>query len=426
MTYTQGLFDFIKSSPTAYHAVETVKAALTLAGYTEISEGDSLGFSDGGKHFVVRGGTSIIAFRGRSDGGFMICASHSDSPTFKVKTEETAGPYLRLSTEKYGGMIYYSWLDRPLSVAGRAIVRTDSGVECRTVNLDRDLLTIPSVAIHMNRGVNDGYKFNPATDMLPLFGAAASKDSLMRLVAEAAGTTPDNIVAHDLFLYNREEGRVFGANDEFLITPRFDNLSSVYTSLVAFLATAEQDKSVPVLAVFDNEEVGSSTKQGANSTFLDMTLRRIAGSEEKYASMLNSSLMVSLDCAHARHPNHPELSDSKMCPVLGEGLVVKYNASQHYTTDGLSDGIFREMARRAGIKLQSYSNRADQPGGSTLGSIANTKVSVMTVDVGLPQLAMHSATECGAVADISDTISVLREMYSSAIKVSGGRYDIIK
>ena len=426
MTYAQGLFDFIKSSPTAYHTVNTVKTALKLAGYTELSEKNSDGYSDGGKHFVIRNGTSIIAFRGKCEnGGFMICSSHSDSPSFKIKSEDS-GVYTRVATEKYGGMIMYSWLDRPLSVAGRVVVRTDRGVECRNVNIDKDLFTIPSVAIHLNRAVNEGYKFNPATDLIPLAGSASAKGELMRLVAENAGASENDIVGHDLFLYNREDGKIFGIKDEYFITPRYDDLGCVYTSLVAFLASGETDRCVPVLAVFDNEEVGSSTKQGANSTFLDMTLRRIAGNSDRYCSMLSDSFMVSADNAHAKHPNHPELSDASCNSVMGEGVVVKYNASQNYATDGLSDGIFRTLAARCGARIQRYANRADMPGGSTLGSIADTKVSVPTVDIGLPQLGMHSAMETGAVGDLSDMISVLREMYSSGISSEFGKYEIVK
>ncbi len=427
MTYTEGLFNFIKSSPTAYHTVDTVKAALLLAGYTELSEKSSEGYSDGGKHFVIRNGTSIIAFRGRTEqGGFMICASHGDSPSFKVTSGEHGGAYTRLSVEKYGGMIMYSWLDRPLSVAGRVLVRTEDGIASRLVNLDCDSMVIPGVAIHMNRGVNDGYKFNPASDMIPLLGSKSAEGAFTTALAEAAGADPDGIVSHDLFLYNREAGRTVGINGEYILAPRLDDLGCVYTSLVAFLAAAESDLSVAVLAVFDNEEVGSETKQGANSTFLDMTLRRIAGSEEKYYSMLKDSFMVSADNAHARHPNHPELSDSHQAPILGEGVVIKYNANQRYATDGVSAALFEIMAARSGARLQSYSNRPDQPGGSTLGSIANTRVSVPTVDIGLPQLAMHSAMETAAAADLTDMISVLREMYSSGLRTDGANVAVVK
>ena len=415
MAYVNELIDFIKASPSAHHTVDSVKRALLAEGYTELCESNPEAFSDGGKHFVIRGGSSIIAFKGKGD-GFMICASHSDSPCFKVKDELAGARYTRLATEKYGGMIHYTWLDRPLSVAGRVVVRTPTGVKSVLVNLDKAALTIPSVAIHLNRGVNDGYKFNPATDLLPLLGTAEAKGALMTALAAQANAKPEDIISHDLYLYNAEEGRVIGINDELVLAPRIDDLGCVYASLRAFL-DAPDSTSVSVLAVFDNEEVGSETKQGAASTFLDMTLSAIAGN--RYSSMLHNSFMVSADNAHAIHPNHPELYDGTNAPHLGGGVVVKYNANQRYTTDAISDGIFTTLAERAGAKLQKFSNRADMVGGSTLGSISNTRVSVSTVDIGLPQLAMHSATETAAVSDLTDMVKVLTALYSSSLERMG-------
>lgn len=427
MKHVNGLFDFIKSSPTAYHTVNTIKKALSEAGYTEVYEDNPSSFSDGGRHFVIRGGSSIIAFRGSlASGGFMITASHSDSPCFKVKDELSGAKYTRLATEKYGGMIHYTWLDRPLSVAGRLVVKTNDGIKSILVDLEKAALTIPSVAIHLNRSVNDGYKFNPACDLLPLLGCADAKGSMMDTLAAKAGVKSEDVIAHDLFLYNAEDGRVIGINDDLILAPRIDDLGCVYASLSAFLAAGDRVDSVAVLAVFDNEEVGSETKQGASSTFLDMTLRAIAGKEEKYSAALYHSFMVSADNAHALHPNHPELYDSTDNAVLGGGVVVKYNANQRYTTDAVSDGIFSSLADRAGVKLQRFSNRADMVGGSTLGSISNTRVSVSTVDIGLPQLAMHSATETAASSDLSDMISVLTELYSSAVVRCGDEIKINK
>ena len=423
---TIDLINFIKNSPTAYHTVSSVREALIAAGFTELREDNPTAFSDGGRHFVIRGGSSIIAFKGKNDrGGFMICASHSDSPCFKIKNELSGAAYTRLATEKYGGMIYYSWLDRPLSVAGRIVVKTDSGVESILVDVG-SVAVIPSVAIHLNRGVNDGYKFNPASDLLPLVGMSDSKGELMQTIADQAGVEINDIISHDLFLYNGERGRVIGINDGLILSPRIDDLGCVYASLRAFLDAPENDKAVSVLAVFDNEEVGSETKQGASSTFLDMTLRAIAGNDVRYSSMLYNSFMVSADNAHALHPNHPELYDGLNAPVLGGGVVIKYNANQRYTTDAVSDGIFSTLASRAGIKLQKFSNRADMVGGSTLGSISNTRVSVSTVDIGLPQLAMHSANETAAVSDLCDMVGVLTELYSSGIENLGDRVNIVK
>ena len=426
MSYVNQLFDFIKKSPTAYHTVNTVKELLASAGFTEVIESDPASFSDGQAHFVIRGGSSIIAFKGRCEGGFVITASHSDSPCFKVKNELSSINYTRLATEKYGGMIHYTWLDRPLSVAGRVVVKTDEGVKSVLVDVEKAALIIPSVAIHLNRGVNDGYKFNPASDLLPLAGMTDAKGALMSEIASRAGVTVDEIISHDLFLYNAEEGRVIGINDDLILAPRIDDLGCVYASLCAFLNAPASESNCAVLAVFDNEEVGSETKQGAASSFLDMTLRHIANDDKKYSAALYHSFMVSADNAHALHPNHPELYDSTNSAVLGGGVVVKYNANQRYTTDAISDAIFTTVADRAGTRLQRFSNRADMVGGSTLGSISNTRVSVSTIDIGLPQLAMHSATETSAVKDLEDMVKILTELYSSAIAKQGDEIKIIK
>lgn len=420
MKHTEGLFEFIKNSPSAYHAVNTVREMLEAEGYTELYESDRWKLAVDGKYYVIRNGTSLIAFRTVRDArGFMICASHSDAPTFRVKvTPEAVGAYTRLEVEKYGGMIYYTWLDRPLSVAGRVILRTPDGVESRLVNLDTDLLTIPSLAIHLNRGVNDGAKFNPAKDLLPLYSSGAEKGDLVKSIAEQLGVDIENILSHDLFLYNRDEGRRVGKDGEFILCPRLDDLGCVYTSTVAFLA-ARGAQSLPVLAIFDNEEVGSETKQGAASTFLRDTLLRISGSDQSLAVALENSFMLSADNAHAKHPAYPEMSDPDNAPVLNSGVVIKYNASQRYTTDGLSDALFRTVCKRAGVKVQTYCNRADLPGGSTLGSISNTRVSVPTVDIGLPQLAMHSANETAGAHDIDSMISAITEFYSTTMAKKG-------
>ena len=410
--HTEKLLNFIKRSPTAYQAVDSVATELRANGYTEISAADTRAFADGGKHFVVKNGTSIIAFRGRAKGGFVITASHSDSPAFKIKVDtDTRGSYARFAVEKYGGMILYTWLDKPLSVAGRVVLRTDCGIKTALVNIDRDIAVIPSVAIHLNRGVNDGYKFNPASDLLPLTAISKEGASLLDAVARELGTTADAIISHDLFLYNRQTASVIGMNDELILAPRLDDLECVFASLEAFLATDAHEGAVDVLAVFDNEEVGSETKQGAASTFLIDTLRKIAATEDNLEAMLASSYMVSADNAHALHPNHPELSDPFGAPTLGGGLVIKYNANQRYTTDAVSDAVFRTLCERCGARVQSYHHRADLLSGSTLGSIADTRVSIPTIDIGLPQLAMHSATECAACADLEDMIGALTELY---------------
>ena len=416
-----GMFEFISKAVTPYHAIEEIKNRLLECGFSEISEKDSAAFSTD-CCFVVRD-SSIIAIKGSSlDGGFMICATHNDTPTFKVKSTGGAGAYSRLLTETYGGAIYNSWLDRPLSIAGRVAVETADGVEMKLINFDRNLSVIPSLAIHLNRDVNNGVKINPAKDTFPLLSLEAGFE-LEKLVADELDLSPEDILAHDLFLYNREAPACFGKNDEFILSPRLDDLTCVYASLEAFLDAEPQG--ISVLAVFDNEEIGSSTKQGANSTFLHDTLLRVAGSEEKYLEMLPDSFMVSADNAHAKHPNYSELSDSQNAPVLGGGVVVKYNANQRYTTDARSDAVFRTICKRAGVSVQSYSNRPDMPGGSTLGNIAATRVSISSIDIGIPQLGMHSSTETAALADIESAKAAISEFYSSKILTDGQSIKII-
>ncbi len=425
--HTEKLINFIKSSPSAFHTVDAVTKALIKEGYTELSDGEIAAFSDGGKHFVTRGGTSLIAFKGTgTQGGFMISASHSDFPSFKIKDVITAAGYTKLAVEPYGGMIKYSWLDRALSVAGRVITKEGNTLTAHLVNIDKPLLTIPSVAIHLNRGVNDGYKFNPAVDMLPLLTCGEDKDALWQMVADAAGVARDSIISHDLYLYVAEEGRAVGIDGEIILAPRIDDLACVYSSLEAFINAPETDKSVAVLAIFDNEEVGSLSRQGADSTFLADTLKCIAGNDEKYRKMLYNSFMVSADNVHARHPNHPELADSVDAPTLGGGVTVKYNANKRYVTEAYSDAIFRALADKVGAKLQTYSNRPDQIGGSTLGAISSTQVSITTVDVGIPQLAMHSSIETIAASDLSDMVKILTELYSTSIAKSVNEIKIVK
>ena len=421
MRIEEKLFDFIESAKCAYQAVDAVKSRLAAAGFCEVDI-----YSDklvpGGKYFAVKNGSSIVAFKYKSDmKGFMISASHSDSPSFKLKFNRAPGSdYTKLEVERYGGMICYSWLDRPLSLAGRVCIDVGGAVKTALVDIDRDLAVIPSVAIHFNRGVNDGYKFNPASDMLPCI-ATGSVD-VLELVAKELGISPSDILSHDLFLYIRERGRVIGADSEMLLAPRLDDLACVFACLEAFISADDSD-SCPVLAVFDNEEVGSETKQGAASSFLCDVLSRIGG--EAYGRMLESSFMISADNAHAKHPNHPELSDAHNAPVMNGGVVLKYNANQKYTTDAYSAALLKALAKRADVKIQDFANRADMLGGSTLGSISNTRVSVPTVDIGLPQLAMHSAVETCGKNDVYDAVKLLSVFYSSSIKKSGDVTEIV-
>ena len=416
------LCSFLNASHSGYHAVAYLEKQLQTAGYTRLSEGESWALQPGGKYYLTRGGTAVFAFRipAGKPTGFLLSASHSDRPNFKIKENpELGGTYTRLAVERYGGQLLFTWLDRPLSIAGRVMVETEEGIESRLIDIDRDLLLIPNVAIHMNRQVNDGYKWNPAVDMLPLLGGKDAKGKLNALLEEAAG---GRILGHDLYLYVREKAKIWGMDNEYISSTALDDLECAWACTQGFLK-AEESQSIPVLCVFDSEEVGSGSRQGAASTTLPDTLERIAdalGLDLK--QLLARSFMVSADNGHALHPNHPELSDPTNAPILGEGVVIKFNATLKYCTDGLSAALFRKVCEKAGVRHQTYCNRADIPGGSTLGNISQTQVSIPTVDIGLAQLAMHSCYETGAVSDAIALEDALTAYYSSALDVKGDTY----
>lgn len=433
-TVNQALLDFLEKSPSAYHAVANMAGMLDEAGFIRLNEGEPWSLTAGQGYYVTRNGSALIAFRipKKEYVGLQIMASHSDSPVFKVKSNaeiEVDKKYLKLNVEKYGGMICAPWLDRPLSVAGRIVVQTDCGVETKLVAPDRDLMIIPNLAIHMNRNVNDGYEFNAQKDMLPLIGGMDAKDGLMKLVAEEAGVNAEDILDMDLFLCQRMKGTVLGLNGEFIASPRLDDLQCAFASLAGFLAAGMGD-SVAVHCVLDNEEVGSGTKQGAASTFLKDVLCRInAGmgrSEEEYLMSLASSFMISADNAHSVHPNQTDKADPTNRPYMNEGIVIKYSANQKYTTDAVSGALFKSLCRQAGVPFQTFHNRSDLPGGSTLGNISNTQVALNTVDIGLPQLAMHSPYETAGSKDTAYLVEAARMLFSSSVCGNGdGTYRIV-
>ncbi len=426
-----GLLDFLKKSPTAFQAVETIGETLTAEGFTHLPESAEWSLVPGGKYFVTRNGTALLAFRIPETGGdhFLVAASHSDSPTFKLKPEfemETARAYLRLNTEVYGGNLLYSWVDRPLSLAGRVIVEKDGVFTAKSVVIDRDLCIIPSVAIHMNRAANEGLKWNPACDTVPLLGSLAAKGAVKQLAAEAAGCAPEQIAGMDLYLYNRTPGTVWGPAQEYLSAPRIDDLMCAWGTLRGFLKT-KAPKAVQVYAIFDNEETGSATKQGGGSFFLRDTLSRIAEAMGRdLRRMLAASFLVSADNGHARHPNHPELSDGQNAPLMNGGIVIKANAAQKYATEGLSSAIFEAICKKAEVPVQRFSNRSDLPGGSTLGSIADTLTPMPTVDIGLAQLAMHSAYETAGVKDALYLETASAAFFASALEAPADGILVLK
>ncbi len=474
------LFDFLDRSPVAFFAVKNMKEALKEAGFTELRESGHWDLQAEGAYFVSRNDSALIAFRipKKDFTGFQIMASHCDSPVFKIKPNAditVENKYVKLNVEKYGGALYAPWMDRPFSVAGRVIVETEEGVETRLVNIDRDLLIIPNLAIHFNREANDGYKFNVQKDMLPLLGeisdtkaadtsdtanasgvsdasgasgasdaanasgvsdvSAASGGSektkmqgnrFLRLIAEEAGVDPEQILDTDLYIYCRNKACRVGMENEYIVSGRLDDLQCAFASLQGVLQ-ARPAGSVAVHCVFDNEEVGSGSKQGAGGTFLFDVLHRIntamGRTEEDYLRAVACSFMVSADNAHAVHPNHPDKSDPTNRPYMNEGIVIKYNASQRYVTDAVSGAIFRAICKKAGVPYQTFTNRSDMLGGSTLGNIAQGQVSLNAVDIGLPQLAMHSPCETAGARDTAYLVEAARVLFSGSMESAGdGRY----
>ena len=432
--YTKELLEFINQSPVAYNAIETIKRYLNKEGFIELHESDKFNLEPNKNYYVTRNGTSIIAFKlpGKiEDFGFNIVASHSDSPTYKVKpnVDLKSGIYHKVSVEPYGGMIHSSWFDRPLSLAGRVVVKEEGKIVTKEVNIDRPLLTIPNVAIHMNRNINDGYKYNAASDMQPLLTQEIDKFDLYELLANELNVSKENIINYDLYLCSKEKGYTFGLNNEYFMSPRIDDLQCAFTSLKGFIESSN-GRNINVYACFDNEEVGSSTRQGADSSFLEDTLRRINFSlnknEEDYYRSISSSFLVSADNAHAIHPNHPELCDGLNNVKMNGGIVIKNNAAQSYASDGLSSALFIELLIGENIPYQFYTNRADLRGGGTLGNISTKHVSVLSVDIGLPQLAMHSVNETAGVKDNEYAVKAFKKFYSVAIVNSGDKYSIEK
>ena len=420
-TFSKELAKFLESSPSAFHAIDNMENILIREKFVRLCENQRWQISPGGRYFVDRNGSSLIAFTVPESGfkGLRIMASHSDSPAFKIKENpelETDGHYIRLNVERYGGMLCAPWFDRPLSVAGRVIVKdpVSGSFLTKLVNIDRDLVLIPNLAIHMNREANNGYKYNTQKDMLPLYGDLSAKDTFIKTVADAAGVHESDILGHDLFLYNREKASIWGASGEFISCGRLDDLQCAFASLKGFLA-GEKQEYMALHCVFDNEETGSGTKQGAASTFLYDTLTRIHDclglTREDYLIHLADSLMISADNAHAVHPNHTDKADPSNRPYLNGGIVIKFNANQKYCTDGISAAMFRDICRIVNVPVQTFTNRSDMAGGSTLGNISNTQVALNTVDIGLPQLAMHSPYETAGVKDTGYLIRAAEEFF---------------
>lgn len=425
--FAKNLIDFIYESPTAFHAVETSEELLKVNGFTKLEATEKWNIQKGGKYYTTKNSSAIVAFTVNTDNlsenGFRIIGSHSDSPTFRVKPNpeiEVEKTYLKLNTECYGGPILNTWLDRPLAIAGRVILKGDSILKPveTLVNINRPICIIPNLAIHMNRNVNEGVALNKQKDMLPFVGIlneTLEKDNfLLNTVANELGRKSEDILDFDLFLYEYEKGGLIGVNEELISCGRLDNLSMAHASIHA-LIDSETNNAVNIAVVFDNEEVGSSTKQGADSNMLINILERISlclgQDREEFFRSLYSSFIISADLAHAVHPNVTEKHDPTNRPVMGKGPVIKINANQAYTSDGYSISIYKNICKESGVNYQEFVNRSDERGGSTIGPISSTHIDIPSVDVGSPILSMHSIRELGCVEDHMNIYITFKKFY---------------
>lgn len=423
--FAENLLQYLNESPTAYHAVENAVTILKEHGFQELQEGNAWSLQAGGKYFVIKNSSAVVAFvAGVGDlakEGFRIIGAHTDSPCLKIKPgacSVTADGYVRMNVEIYGGAILNTWFDRPLAMAGRLIVKENGVLREKLIRIDKPVFIIPNLCIHFHRDVNEKGAYNKQTDMMPLFCMKEEdiekEDYLRNLIREETGIEKTELVDYELFLYEYQKGIFTGKSQEFISASRIDDLSMVYAGLSA-LTEAETGKGCQVLAAFDNEEVGSTTAQGANSGFLRELLNRICKnmglSDEGFFQAIANSTSISADLAHAVHPNYSDKHDTETRPVLGGGPVIKYSASQRYATTAMSAAYFMEACERAGVPCQKFVNRNDIVGGSTIGPALSGLTTIPTVDIGAPILAMHSIREFGAVEDMVNTELAFRAYY---------------
>ncbi|EJP6472175.1 M18 family aminopeptidase [Clostridium botulinum] len=425
---SQNLLNFIYDSPSPFHVVNNMKYMLDSNHYEELKDSEKWNLVKGGKYYTIKNQSAIIAFcignKEIEDSGIRIVGAHTDSPTFKIKPNPqmiSKGDYIKLNTEVYGGPILNTWMDRPLSLAGRVTVRGKNpfNPEMKLVNVKRPILIIPNLAIHMNRNVNKGYELNKQKDMLPILGLINEKleeeDYLLRILCKELNVKKSDILDFELLLYEFEKGCIMGIDDEFISSPRLDDLSMVHAGLNALIEN-DIEYSTQMLVCFDNEEVGSSTKQGADSPLLSSIIERIViglgKDREDYFRTLSKSFMISCDSAHAVHPNREEKTDPTNKPIINKGPVIKINSNQSYTSDVYSISVYEEICNLAEVPVQKFVNRSDERGGSTIGPISSTHVNIDSVDVGTALLAMHSVRELGGVKDQVYMIESLKKFYT--------------
>ena len=418
------LMDFIQDSPSCYHVVANAATMLENAGAIRLDEKKPFVLEEGNCYFVERNSSSIIAFRmPQGDAvGYSIVAAHTDSPSFKVKENpeiRNGGTYTTLNVEAYGGMLMAPWFDRPLSIAGRAFVKQSDGSICeRLVDFDRDLCQIVNLCIHQNREVNKGYEYKVQKDLLPIIALGDKETTLRDIVAEELEIDPENLLDTELFLYNRMKGSIWGLDDEFFSCPKIDDLMCAFSALKAFVSAEDSDSSrIQMVALFDNEEVGSTTKQGANSDFLRQTVHRIGCAQgwdyDKRCAVQAASFMLSADNGHSMHPNYPEKCDPTNKPLINGGVLIKYAGNQKYTTDAFSASWLKNILQNAQVPYQLFFNNSNFVGGGTLGNISTSQFSIPTVDIGAAQLAMHSPYETAGTKDTINLTEGMRAFYKA-------------
>ena len=425
--FAENMLDFIYESPTQFNAVAVSAETLEKNGFEKLNPKENWKLEVGKKYYTTKNSSALVAFKVNSDKvekeGFRIIGSHTDSPGFRIKPNaemESCGAYLKLNTEGYGGMILSTWLDRPLAMAGRVFLRGENPFKPveKIVNINKPVCIIPNLAIHMNRSINDGYKYNKQTDMLPLVGLIneqlEKENYMVKLLASELNVEVEEIIDFDIFLYEYEKGCFTGANEEFISTGRLDNLSMYYSSVEALL-DSDSKSGISIAVGFDNEEVGSSTKQGADSNMLLNILERICISlgkdRQQFFEAIENSFIISSDLAHAVHPNVNGMADPTNRPVMGKGPVIKVHAGQAYTSDGYSISVYKEICRECGVEYQEFVNKSDQRGGSTIGPISSTHIDIPSVDIGAPILSMHSIRELGCSEDFYNTYKTFVKFY---------------
>ena len=416
------LLDFLNHSHSEFNSANNVRKILKSNGFIELNEKDDYKVEKGANYFIVRNDSSVIAFKvpkKLSNFCFSITASHLDSSCLKVKMENdiVSNNYHKLNVEKYGGVILSTWLDRPLSLAGRIIIKEGDELKTKFIDIEKPLMVIPNVCIHFNRNINEGFAYNPEVDLKPIFSLGGDESSLMDFISKYINVKKDDIISYELNTYNFTKSYIGGENDEFIMSTRLDNLESVYLSLMAFIESKSEN--ISVFVAFNNEEIGSETYGGADCDLLKNTLKRISNSlgytENEYFSSLAKSFMLSIDNGHATHPNHPELSDSNNPILLNKGPIIKFNSNMAYMSDGATSAKVITLCKNNNIPYQIFYNKSDIRGGSTLGTLSTSQIGIKTCDIGCAQLAMHSSYETAGSKDVEYMFDLLKVFYNLKI-----------